>query len=408
MSTIVIVGSSVGGVRTAQALRANGHVGQIVLIGEESELPYDKPPLSKALLSGAADTKSIRLLTHDAAEAIDVTLLLGHRAVGVDVATRAVQFENHEPITYDKLVVATGASARPSPWGARLGVHVVRTLQDSQQLRADLLKGGPLVVVGAGFIGAEIASTARLLGLEVTVVDPQPVPMSRVFNTEIGKWFVDLHHRHGTKVILGVGVEGIDGERGQLQVRLTDGRILDAATVVVGIGAKPNDEWLEASGLLIDNGLVCDQYCRAIDDSNVFAVGDVARWFHRGNGVDMRAEHWTNAVDQAQCVAHNITRPDDLHAYEPIAYVWSDQYDWKIQVAGRTGEDLGHVIVGDPHTDEKFAALYTDDGQRLAGAATVNWPRALVECRRALNATTDVSVADMHSRLSSAVPVARN
>ena len=384
MSSTVIVGASVGGVRTAQALRSEGYDGEVVLVGEEAELPYDKPPLSKGLLAGTATADSVRLLTQNAADRAGVRLLLGHRATRLDVAAHLVELEGHDPLSYDQLVVATGARARPSPWGERPGVHVLRTLQDAQVLRQDLLDGGHVVVVGGGFIGAEVASTARLLDLEVTMVDPLSVPMSRVLNPEIGAWFVDLHERHGVRSIFGVGVEAIEGERGDFTLRLTDGSELAAAVVVVGIGAVPNDYWLRSSGLVVDNGLVCDEYCRAVDAHNVFGVGDVARWFHPGYGAEMRVEHWTNAVEQAVCVAHNIAHPEDLRAYAPVEYVWSDQHDWKVQVVGRTSGTTEHVVVGQPAVDNRFAVLYTRDGTTMCGAAVVNWPRALVACRKAL------------------------
>lgn len=386
MKRVVIVGTSIGGVRTAQALRSEGYDGDILLIGQETDLPYDKPPLSKALLAGTSDVEAITLLTREQAQADHIELLLGHRALRVDVASRLVELENHEPVRFDHLVVATGARARPSPWGNVPGVHVLRTLQDARGVRADLLTGGSVVVVGGGFIGAEVASTARLLGLEVTLVDPLQVPMSRVLNPDIGRWFVDLHRRHGVRSLFGVGVEAIKGDRGDLSLELTDGTLLTAATVVVGIGAQPNDEWLASSGLIVDDGLVCDQYCRARDAANIYAVGDVARWFHPGRGADMRIEHWTNAVDQAVCVAHNISHPDDLRSYAPVEYVWSDQHDWKIQVVGRAGGIAKHVLIGDPAQDNRFVALYTEDGTRLSGAAIVNWPRALIQCRRAVRA----------------------
>jgi NADPH-dependent 2,4-dienoyl-CoA reductase/sulfur reductase-like enzyme len=402
VTSTVIVGASVGGVRTAQALRSEGYDGEVVLVGEESELPYDKPPLSKGLLAGTATADSVRLLTQDAADAAGIRLLLGRRATRVDVAANLVELEDHDPLRYDHLVVATGARARPSPWGERPGIHVVRSLRDAQMLRENLLDGGHVVVVGAGFIGAEVASTARLLDLEVTLVDPLPVPMSRVLNPEIGSWFVDLHQRHGVRSIFGVGVEAIDGERGDFTVRLTDGSELAAAVVVVGIGAEPNDGWLRSSGLVVDNGLVCDQYCRAVDAHSVFGVGDVARWFHPGYGAEMRVEHWTNAVDQAVCVAHNIAHPDDLRVYAPVEYVWSDQHDWKVQVVGRTSGTTEHVVVGDPAADNRFAVLYTRDGTKLSGAAVVNWPRALIGCRKALR--DGARLAQVHDALTTQAP----
>jgi phthalate 3,4-dioxygenase ferredoxin reductase subunit len=226
--------------------------------------------------------------------------------------------------------------------------------------------------------------------------------MSRVLNPEIASWFVDLHNRHGVRSIFGVGVEAIDGERGDFAVRLTDGSELSAAIIVVGIGAEPNDGWLRSSGLVVDNGLVCDQYCRAVDVHNVFGVGDVARWFHPRYGAEMRVEHWTNAVDQAVCVAHNIAHPDDLRAYAPVEYVWSDQHDWKVQVVGRTNGTTQHVVIGDPAADNRFAVLYTRDGTMLSGAAIVNWPRALIGCRKALR--DGAPLTQVHDALTNRSP----
>ncbi|SBS78820.1 NAD(FAD)-dependent dehydrogenase [uncultured Mycobacterium sp.] len=391
-SRVVIVGSSVAGVRTAQALRSQGYDGEVVLVGEETALPYDKPPLSKALLAGTTDIAGVTLLTGDAAAADRIELHLGHRATAVDVAASQVEFAEDEPLHYDHLVVATGASARPSPWGQRPGIHVLRTLEDCLRLRADLVSGGRLVVVGGGFIGAEVASTARTLGQQVAIIDPVQVPMSRVLDEEIGGWFVDLHRRHGVRTRFGVGVERIAGERGNLELSLTDGSIVEADTVVVGIGAVPNDGWLMSSGLVVDDGLVCDEYCRAVTSENVYAVGDVSRWFHRGRGTATRVEHWTNAVDQASCVAHNILHPDDLRCYEPVGYVWSDQHDWKIQLCGQTNHLGAPLIIGDRLSDNRFTALYSDGAQGLSGAAVVNWPRALIECRRALQAGNDLGI----------------
>jgi phthalate 3,4-dioxygenase ferredoxin reductase subunit len=211
-----------------------------------------------------------------------------------------------------------------------------------------------------------------------------PTPIGRVVGPEIGRWFTDLHHRHGVSTHFGVGVEAVEGTSGRLRVLLTDGTELPAATVVVGIGAVPNDGWLADSGLPIDDGVLCDQYSRAVDAPDVFAVGDVARWFHPGHREHVRVEHWTNAVDQGICAAHNIAHPDDLRAYRPVEYVWSDQYDWKIQIVGRPVRGTRYEVVGDLSGEKPRAAvLYTDPGTgALHGAVTVNWPKALVQCRR--------------------------
>ena len=381
--TVVVVGSSIGGVRTSQALRSEGFDGRIVLVGEETEVPYDKPPLSKQFLAGDWGLDRVRLLTPEAAEEEDIELRLGSRATRLDVAGRRVLLADGESLSYDSLVVATGASARPSPWHSDSGVHVLRTLDDSRRLHEALLREGPVIVVGGGFIGAEVAATARGLGHEVTVVDPLPTPIGRVVGPEIGQLFSELHHRHGVATRFGVGVEEVAGRAGDMHVGLTDGSRLDGATVVVGIGAAPNDGWLADSGLPIENGVLCDEYSRALDAPDVFAIGDVARWFHPGHREHVRVEHWTNAVEQGVCAAHNIAHPDDLRSYRPVEYVWSDQYDWKAQIVGRPIHGVRQEIVGTLEGEHpRGAVLYADDAGRLCGAVTVNWPKALVQCRR--------------------------
>jgi phthalate 3,4-dioxygenase ferredoxin reductase subunit len=381
--TVVVVGSSVGGVRTAQALRSEGFDGRVVLVGEEARSPYDKPPLSKQFLAGSWGAERVALLTDAAAEKAGIELRLGVAAERLDVAGRQVVLADGQRLDYDAVVIATGAAARPSPWAARSGVHVLRTMDDAESLQIDLRRDGHVVVVGGGFIGAEVAATARSLGREVTVVDPLPTPIGRVVGAEVGAHFAELHRRHGVATRFGTGVESIEGGAGNLRVVLTDGTELSAATVVVGIGATPNDGWLADSGLLVENGVLCDEFCRAVDAPAVHAVGDVARWFHPDHGEHVRVEHWTNAVDQAVCVAHNIAHPDDLHAYRPVEYVWSDQYDWRIQIVGLPHRGTGHHLVGDPSAGRpRFAALYRGADGQLGAAVTVNWPKALVTCRR--------------------------
>lgn len=401
--TVVVIGSSIGGVRTAQALRSEGFDGRVVLVGEESQLPYDKPPLSKQFLTGQWDVDRVLLLTEEKADKDSIELRLGVPAARLDVAARQVLLADGTSLEYDSAVIATGASARPSPWRPESGVHVVRTLEDSRQLHAQLSDGGPVVVVGGGFIGAEVAGSARGLGHEVTVVDPLPTPIGRVVGPEIGRLFSELHHRHGVGTRFGVGVEAIEGAAGDLRIRLTDGTQLQAATVVVGIGAVPNDGWLADSGLPIDNGVLCDQFSRALDAPDVYAVGDVARWFHPGHREYVRVEHWTNAVEQGVCAAHNIAHPDDLRAYRPVEYVWSDQYDWKAQIVGRPNHGTRHEIVGNLSGENPRAGvLYTDETGLLCGAVTVNWPKALVQCRRLV--TDGATFDDALAKVSALAP----
>ncbi|MCV7177070.1 NAD(P)/FAD-dependent oxidoreductase [Mycolicibacterium sphagni] len=383
IDTVVVVGSSVAGVRTARALRTEGYAGGLVLVGQEAELPYDKPPLSKQYLSGAFDDERITLLTADEARAADIELRLGAAATGINTGERLVRLADGTQLAYDALVIATGADARPSPWAARSGVHVVRTRQHSSQLAAALATPGPIVVVGGGFIGAEVAATARAAGHTVTVIDPNPAPMSRAVGEELGALLAGIHRRHGVDTRFGHSVRSVVGTSGALDVTLDCGEVLAAATVVVGIGAVPADGWLAGSGVVVDDGVVCDEFCRAVGHSNIFAAGDVARWLHLGHGERIRVEHWTNAAEQAACVAHNLTRPDDLRAYRPTEYVWSDQYGWKIQIAGHPNRGVLHRLIGDFDVDEpRVAALFCDDRQTLCGVVTVNWPRALVTCRQ--------------------------
>ncbi|OSC40664.1 NAD(P)/FAD-dependent oxidoreductase [Mycobacterium decipiens] len=389
---VVIVGASVGGVRTAQALRAADYRGRIVLFSDEPVTPYDKPPLSKGFLAGGVTADDVTLLGHADADRLGIEMRLGCRVTELHLAHNEVKLKSGERLAFRHLVIATGARARPSPWGQPDGVHLLRTLDDSKRLRADLERGGRLVVIGGGFIGAETAATARSMGLTVTLVDPCRVPMERVLGPEIGERFLQLHESKGVTTYFGIGVGGIDGHRGRFRVELTNGRILHADCIVVGIGAIPNDEWLASSGLHIDNGVICDKYLRAVDAPDVFAVGDVCRWQNPRHDRLTRIEHWTNAVDQAAAVAHNITQPSDPVAYDPVEYVWSDQYDWKIRIAGVAClADGRHVeVIGD--NAGRFAGLYSPDGRTFAGIVVVNWPRALIAGRKALTERTPYPV----------------
>lgn len=381
--TTIIVGTSVAGVRTAQALRSVGYDGNVVLVGEEDTLPYGKPPLSKGLLTGALTADDVRLLTEQSAAETDIELLLGRSAVRLDAAARKIELSDGTRLPFDDVVIATGARARPSPWGCPTGVHTLRTLDDAVSLGAELRRGGPVAVVGAGFIGCEVAATARAAGVdEVTMLDSAAGPLGRSLPPAIGKRFARLHEEHGVHTLFGVKVSAVDQVGDELVVRLSNGSALQAATVVVGIGAVPNDAWLRDSGLNVDDGVLCDQCGRAAP--HVYAVGDVARWYRPRWGRPSKIEHWTNAVEQAVCIAHNIAQPESSREHDPFEYVWSDQYDWKIQILGRTTADFGDTTFEHAGRPAAFAVLFRDSGGECVGVLTVNWPRALVTCRRAL------------------------
>ncbi|MFI7589316.1 NAD(P)/FAD-dependent oxidoreductase [Spongisporangium articulatum] len=386
----VVVGASIAGVRTVQALRRAGYTGPVHLVGAEPHLPYDKPPLSKAVL--AADIPDpVPLLTQEQAEELDVVLHLGVPAEDLDTRGRRVLLADGRALPYDHVVIATGAHARPSPWTPDSGLHVLRTLDDCRALHADLrtalATGGSVVVVGAGFIGAEVASTCRALGLEVTLVDPVAVPMARALGGVAGREMVELHHRHGAHTRFGVGVLDVSGRVGDLTVHLDDGSRLACATVVVGIGADPQTDWLLSSDVITDNGVVCDETGRT-SVPDVYALGDVATWRVPGEARHRRLEHWTNAVDQSLVVALAIAQPEVPRSHRPNDFVWSDQYDWKLHVVGRPALGERTVTVHNPDRGagdvDRFAVLTEEGDDGLAGAVVVNWPGASVQVRRAL------------------------
>ena len=386
MHGVVIVGSSVGGVRAARALRAEGYRGPVTLVGEEPGPPCDRPPLSKQVLSGAWAPERAALLTAQAAAADDIRLLLGMRALALAADTRQVLLADGDLLPYDDLVIATGASPRPSPWRPESGVYQLRTLADCLALKARFAAGPSVVMIGGGFIGAETAAAARSAGCEVTVVDPVQVPMERAVGPLVGALLAGLHGRHGTATRFGVGVRTVSGRAGDLTVTLRDGSSLRAETVVVGIGAVPNDQWLRGSGLVIEDGVACDAHLAAAGAAHVFALGDVARWPHPELAVPVRSEHWTNATDQARCVAYNITHPGAPEAYQPSGYVWSDQYDWKVQVAGHRASAVTEWVIGTPEAQRpQVLVLHADAAGRLCAVVCLNWPRAFVQCRRLLD-----------------------
>jgi len=386
---VAIVGSGIGGIRTAQALRSFGYAGELTIVGQETDGPYDKPPLSKHFLAGQHDAEAVSLLTHQEAAEAGISLRLGVPAERIVPDEKCLVLSDGATLPYDICVVATGASARPSAWNKLRGVHVLRSMADSQALRAQLRQKREVAVIGGGFIGSEVAATARSLGLPVTVIDPLPLPMERTLGARVARLVADLHRRNGVTTLFGTGVDSIEHSGPQLTLRLSSGATLTTDTVVLGIGATPNDSWLRDSGLPVSDGLICDEYCRAEGRNDVFGVGDITRWYSPRRDGHVRVEHWTNAVEQARCVARNIVFPGELTTYEGIEYVWTDQYDWKIQVAGQPAHDsvATEAAVGDfDGPRPRGAMLYGDSSGALCGAVTVNWPRAITLCRQALSA----------------------
>jgi 3-phenylpropionate/trans-cinnamate dioxygenase ferredoxin reductase subunit len=385
---VVVVGGSLAGLRAAEELRHRGFDGRLTVVGDEEHRPYDRPPLSKQVLAGSWDLDRIELTVggEGGLDGLDVDWRLGTRATGLDPAGRRVTLAGGEDVPYDGLVIATGARPRALPGTGQLaGVHTLRTLDDCLAVRADLDAGARrVVVVGAGFIGSEVAATCRGRGCEVTVLEALPVPLGRALGDEMGSAMGDLHRDHGVAVRLGVGVAGIEGAGRVERVRLADDTVVEADLVVVGIGVTPNTGWLEGSGLALDDGVVCDATTRAAP--GIVAAGDVARWPSHRFGELMRVEHWDNAIAMGEHAARRLL--EDLaggaaspgEPYDPVPWFWSDQYDRKIQLAGRSA-DADEVRVVDGSVDERrFVALYRR-GDRLIGALAMNRPRLLVAFR---------------------------
>lgn len=382
LETIVVVGGSLAGLRGAEALRRLGFSGRLVFVGEEAHEPYDRPPLSKEVLRGDRDPEQIRLAKPEAWEALELDLRLGRRATALDPTPRRVTLDDGETLSYDGLLIATGAAARRLPGDDLPGIHVLRTLDDALALRGEL-EGSPRVaVVGAGFIGAEVAASCRARGLEVTLVEGLPLPLANAIGPEIGGVIADVHRDHGVDLRLGVGVDGFVGGERVGGIRLADGSQIDADVVVVGIGVVPSTDWLEGSGLDLDNGVVCDATCSA-GAPGVVAAGDVARWYNPLFDETMRIEHWTNAVEQGNHAAQRLLEGEGCEPFAPVPFVWSDQYDRKIQSAGRIRPDDEMRVVHGTTDERRFVALYGRKG-KLTGAIALNRVRQLMGYRRAI------------------------
>jgi NADPH-dependent 2,4-dienoyl-CoA reductase/sulfur reductase-like enzyme len=384
--TLLIVGASVAGVRTAQALRMSGYSGPITLLGDERHLPYDKPPLSKEMLLPDAGPAPVPLVGAEQMSALGLDLRLGVRATAVDVPNRTVATATGEAIAFERLVIATGVTPRTLPDAHRLaGVRTLRTVEDALALRAGLGMAKRVVVIGAGFIGAEFASAASRYGVRVSLVEAQDVPLAHILGAEVGSRLAEAHERAGNELITGVGVAGLDGTDRVSAVVLDDGRRLTADLVVVGIGATPATGWLESSGLPLADGVVCAADLSVVGVQGIYAVGDVARWPHPLYGADLRIEHWTNAHDHAAIVAAAVTgRPAPAPA---VPYVWSDQYDHRIQVIGRPATGTLVHLSGTLSGGDLVAA-YAGAAGALCGAVVVDDPRRLMKCRKAITART--------------------
>jgi NAD(P)H-nitrite reductase large subunit len=387
---VVVIGAGAGGLSTVEGLRRRGFAGALTMIGAESRLPYDRPPLSKQVLSGDWAPDRALLRPDDALAALDVRMLVGEAATGLDADERIVRTTEGRTLSADAVVVATGARARGLPGAPELaGVHTIRTLDDALRLRSELRAGARMVVVGDGVLGTEVAATACRHGLAVTLTGPQQLPMAAQLGTPVARSLAELHRVHGVDLRTGAGTRALHGEDGRVTgVELSTGEVLAAEVVVIALGALPDVGWLTDSGLALQDGLSCDAYCRAVP--RIYGVGDVARFHHLGLGRSIRLENRTNATEQAAVVAGNVLA--DLGSgtpvpYTPTPYLWTDQYDTKLQVVGLTGDDLETRVLegdlgGDPRTRRFVVGYHRDD--ELVGALGWAMPRPLLTLRRQL------------------------
>ena len=394
MNSVVIVGASLAGIRCAGSLRRSGFEGSITLVGDEAHRPYDRPPLSKQYLNGDWDVDRLQLVKPDMWDDLDLALHTSNPAVRLDVDTTSVALADGSVVSGDAIVLATGARPRTlARSDALAGVHVLRTLDDASALRSELEgEAKNVVVIGAGFIGAEAAATAHLAGHKVTIIEAGAVPMERGLGPVIGTICGDLHREEGVDLRLSTGVRSLLGDNAIAGVELDDGSVLAADVVVIGIGVVPNTEWLDDSGLTIDNGIVANEFCEAAP--NIYVAGDVARWTNpMFDGELMRVEHWENAVEQGNYVGRRIAGTE-TEAFAPVPWFWSDQYSYKIQLAGRPlGTDDMKIIDGTIE-EKRFAAIFGRNGM-LTGVFGLNRPKHVMQYRMQMTrgATWDDALA---------------
>ncbi|MEA2248964.1 MAG: 3-phenylpropionate/trans-cinnamate dioxygenase ferredoxin reductase component [Solirubrobacteraceae bacterium] len=368
--TFVVVGAGMAGGKAVETLRAEGFDGRVVLIGSETERPYERPPLSKDYLRGEAGRGAIWLQEDEAWYTTnDVELRTSTTVVAIEAGERAIVLHGGERLRYDALLLATGAEPRrlSLPGGDLDGVHVLRTVADSDALRGVLAAGGRLVVIGGGWIGCEVAASARMRGMDVTLVEPLEAPLERVLGRDLGAFYRDVHAGQGVELLLGTGVEAIEGTGRAERVRTSDGRSIDCAAVLVGIGVTPRAD-LAAGIVDVDNGILVDEGLRCSAEG-IFACGDVANALHPLFARRVRVEHWANALEQGPAAARSMLGQEVR--YDKVPYFFSDQYDVGMEYAGLHDPASDELVLrGDPATRE-FIAFWLR-GERLMAGMNVN------------------------------------
>ncbi len=393
MQNIVIVGASLAGTRAAETLRSGGFTGTITMVGAETHMPYDRPPLSKNYLAGDWDEERVALRKPEVLEELHLTWKLGVAATSLDTTAQSVTLADGATIAYDGLIIATGGDVRRLPNQPNIkGVHTLRTLDDATALRNEITEGTRVVVIGAGFIGLEAAATAKKRGADITVLEGLEAPLIRAIGAEMGAAIGAVHERNGVNVRCGVQVASIDGDATVTGVTLTNGETIPADVVIVGIGVSPATTWLEGSGLTLRDGVVCNANLNA-GPQTVFVAGDVLRW---PNGLfadveaDMRVEHWTNAAEQGAVAATNLLAAlngTEQAPYEAVPFFWSDQFDARIQCLGRPSSNARvDVVAGNP-ADGKWCSIYSVN-DRLTAVLGVSQPKLVMPSRTLLSTHT--------------------
>jgi 3-phenylpropionate/trans-cinnamate dioxygenase ferredoxin reductase subunit len=372
-ATYVIVGASLAGAKAAEALRAAGYDGRVVLLGTETELPYERPPLSKGYLLGKAERDTIYVHPKEWYTEADIDLRLGVTAIGVDRAAHEVVLADGSRVGYTKLLLTTGSSPRrlQVPGADLDGVLYLRSAGDSDRIKALLAGADRIAVIGAGWIGLEITAAAREAGVGVTVLEAAELPLLRVLGPEVASVFAALHAEHGVDLRFGVQITDITGSEGQADgVRLSDGSRIQADAVIVGIGITPNTELAAAAGLDVDNGIVVDAQLRS-SDPDIYAAGDVANAFHPLLGKHIRVEHWANALNQPQAAAKAMA--GEHVNYERVPYFFTDQYDLGMEYAGYVEPDGYDEVVFRGDVDgREFVAFWLGNGGRVLAGMNVN------------------------------------
>ena len=401
--TVVVIGASLAGLRAAEEVRHEGHTGPVVIVGEEIHAPYDRPPLSKQLLSGKWEVERTHHHTPDAHDALGLEFRLGRRATALDTRTRTVACSDGTELAYDGLVIATGAATRSLPGTEGMpGVWMLRTLDDCLGIKAGLAAAGDdprVVVIGAGFIGSEVAATCHGMGAQVTLLEAYHTPLARVLGDEMGRACADLHLANGMDLRCNITIDHLESDPGgpdPVVVWLDDGTRLPADVVVVGIGVTPCVDWLASSEITLENGVVCDGALFAAD--RVVAAGDVANWLRQSTGRPTRVEHWTNAAEGGPAAARNLLAGSAAAvAYDPVPFFWSDQYASKIQMIGLPGPDDEVVVVSGSGTEGKMVALYRT-GDRLGAVLSISQPAKLMGYRPLLAEGASFDEALAHAR----------